>query len=114
VKAGESNSEEGATKLADAVAEGLIGRLVRAQVVRGERQKGKLTYGLRIDNASPMILSGLAAVGMESGEGAEPHVLSGISIPPRRSFTVPVSEEAVKALHLRRGIRLTALDLSGL
>src|SRR5262249_14122143 len=109
-----AKGDEGALKLADAVAEGLIGRLVRAQVVRGERQKGKLTYGIRIDNASPLRLNGLAAVGIESEKGAEPHVLTGISIPPRRSFTVPASEEAVKMLHLRRGIRLTALDLSGL
>ena len=76
--------------------------------------KGKLTYGIRIDNASPLRLNGLAAVGVESGKDVEAHVLAGISIPPRRSMTVPASEEAVKELRLKHGIRVTALDLSGL
>jgi hypothetical protein len=82
--------------------------------VKGARQKGKLTYGIRIDNASPLLLNGLAIVGIEGDEGQEPRILAGISIAPRRSMTVPVSEEAVKQLGLKRGIRLTALDLSGL
>jgi hypothetical protein len=47
--AADAKGDAGALKLADALAEGLIGRLVRAQVVKGARQKGKLTYGLRID-----------------------------------------------------------------
>jgi hypothetical protein len=101
-------------KLADALAEGLIGRLVRAQVVKGARQKGKLTYGLRIDNASPFVLNGMTAAGIGSNDDLRPHELLGISIPPRRSFTVPASEEVIKQLGLKRGIRVTALDLSGL
>jgi hypothetical protein len=112
--AADAKGDAGSLKLADALAEGLIGRLVRAQVVKGARQKGKLTYGLRIDNASPLRLNGLAAVGLESGKDVEAHVLAGISIPPRRSMTVPATEEAVKELHLKKGIRVTALDLSGL
>ena len=36
--------------LADEVVEGLLSRVVRAQLVKGPRQKGKLTYRLRIDN----------------------------------------------------------------
>ena len=103
-----------AAKLADEVAEGLLGRLVRAQLVKGPRAKGKLTYRLHINNASPLRLNGLAAVGVESKEDAKPRVLSGISIPPRRSMTVPASEEVVKTLGLKHGIRLTAIDLSGL
>jgi hypothetical protein len=106
--------DAGAAKLADSLVEGLIGRLVRAQVIKGERVKGKLTYGLRIENASPLQLNGLAILGIENGKDAEARILAGISIPPRRSMTVPASEEAIKQLGLRRGIRVTALDLSGL
>ena len=106
--------EVDAAKLADKVAEGMLGRLVRAELVKGPRAKGKLTYRLQINNASPLRLNGLAAVGLESKEDAKPRVLSGISIPPRRSMTVPASEEVVKTLGLKRGIRLTAIDLSGL
>ena len=84
------------------------------QLVKGPRAKGKLTYRLQINNASPLRLNGLAAVGVESKEDAKPRVLTGISIPPRRSMTVPASEEVVKTLGLKRGIRLTAIDLSGL
>ena len=108
------HGEVDAARLADEVAEGLLGRLVRAQLVKGPRAKGKLTYRLHINNASPLRLNGLAAVGSESQADAKPRVLTGISIPPRRSMTVPASEEVVKTLGLKRGIRLTALDLSGL
>ncbi len=53
-------------------------------------------------------------MGTSSREGEEPKVLSGISIPPRKSLTVPASEEVVKLLGLKKGIRILALDLSGL
>jgi hypothetical protein len=101
-------------QLADRVAEGLLGRLVRAQLVKGPREKGKLSYRIRIENASPMRLNGLAAVGAESKADEKARVLTGISIPPRRSMTIPASEEVFKQLGLNHGIRLTALDLSGL
>jgi hypothetical protein len=102
------------SKLADKLAEGLLSRVVRAQLVKGPREKGKLTYRIRIENGSPLRLNGLAAVGVESNDEADARVLTGISIPPRRSMTVPASEQVVKQLGLKRGIRLTALDLSGL
>ena len=41
-------------------------------------------------------------------------MLWGIGIAPRRSLIVPASEEAVKAMGLKQGIRVTAADLSGL
>ena len=56
-------------KLADSLAEGLLSRLVRAQLVKGPREKGKLTYRIRIDNVSPMGLNGVAAVGVASKAG---------------------------------------------
>ena len=81
---------------------------------KGVKDKGKMHYSIRIDNASPLILNGLAALGTTSSPDEIPKVLLGISISPRRSLSVPASEEAVKELGLKKGIRLTALNLSGL
>jgi hypothetical protein len=61
-----------------------------------------------------MLLNGLALLGPASKAAEAPKVLSGISIPPRKVMTVPASEEAVKVLGLRQGVRVLALDLSGL
>ncbi len=110
----DAKGDEGALKLADAIAEGMVSRLVRAQIVKGPRQKGKPTYQIRIENGSPLALNGVAAVGLNSKKDEAPRVLAGISIQPRRSLTVPASEEVVKSLGLKQGIRITAIDLSGL
>ena len=103
-------------KFADSLAEGVLNRLVRAQVIKGSAQKdkGKLIYQIRIENASPLILNGLAIIGTASKEGELPKVLSGIAIPPRKSMLVPTPEESIKTLGLKKGIKVTALDLSGL
>ena len=52
-------------RLADALSEGILNRLVRAQIIKGSaiKDKGKLVYQLRIDNASPLVLNGLAMCG---------------------------------------------------
>ena len=101
-------------QLTDAMAEGVLNRLVRTQLVKGPRAKGKPTYQIRIENGSPLILNGLATLGTESPKDEAPKVLSGISIAPRRSMTLPASEEMVRVLGLKKGIRLVAGDLSGL
>ena len=103
-------------KFADALAEGILNRLVRAQVIKGsaQREKGKLIYQIRIENASPLILNGLAMVGTASKEDEMPKVLSGIAISPRRTMLVPTNEDVVKTLGLKKGIKVLALDLSGL
>ena len=103
-----------ATKLANAVAGGVIDKVVRASIVKGARQKGKLTHRIRIENASPLRLNGLAATGPDAKPDDSPRTLNGISIPPRRSMSLPASEEVIKNLGLKNGIRITALDLSGL
>ncbi len=41
-------------------------------------------------------------------------MLLDLCIPPRKSMTLPASEEAVKSLGLKQGIRVMAVDLSGL
>jgi hypothetical protein len=103
-----------AARFADSLVEGLLTRLVRVQLLKGPRQNDKPTYRLRIENASPLILNGLAATGTTSQDDENSRVLSGISIPPRHSMTVPAGEEVVKALGLKKGIRVIALDLSAL
>ncbi len=79
-----------------------------------QREKGKLIYQIRIENASPFILNGLALAGTGSKEDEMPKELSGIAIPPGRSMLVPTNQEVVKALGLKKGIKVLALDLSGL
>ena len=39
------------------MAEGILNRLVRSQIIKGSatKDKGKLVYQLRIDNASPLV-----------------------------------------------------------
>jgi hypothetical protein len=111
---GQDREKPDTAQFADALTEEVLNRLVRAQLSKGPRVKGKLTYQLRIENASPLILNGLSVVGPPSKTVEEPKVLTGISIPPRKSLTVPASEDAVKTLGLKQGIRVMALDLSGL
>jgi hypothetical protein len=103
-------------RLGDSLADGILNRLVRAQVIKGAatKEKGKLIYQIRVENASPLILNGLAMAGTSSDENESPKVLSGIAIPPRRSMTVPASDDVVKTLGLKKGIKVLALDLSGL
>jgi len=104
---------EGAA-FADALAEGILSRLVRGQLSKGPMVKGKQTYKIRIDNASPLILNGLAVQGTVSKADDQPKVLAGISIPPFKNMTVPATGEVVDQLGLRKGIRIIAADLSGL
>ena len=78
------------------------------------REKGKLIYQIRIENFSPMVLNGVVIVGTDSPAGETPRMLTGICISPRRALTIPAGEDAVRALGLKKGIKLTALDLSGL
>jgi len=102
-----------ASAVADAVAGGIIDRLVRAQLSAGPRSKGKATYRIRIENASPLVLNGVAVQGKD-GEAGDAKVLSGIAVPPLKSMTVPATDEVVKALGLKKGVRVTAADLSAL
>ena len=103
-------------RFAGDLAEGVLNRMVRAQVIKGAttREKGKLIYQIRIENFSPMVLNGLALLGTDSPEKEMPRELTGICISPRRALTIPANEDVVRALGLKKGIKLTALDLSGL
>jgi hypothetical protein len=108
--------ERDAVRLGDAVAEGLLARLVRVQLSKGPKDKGKETFRIKILNDSPMILNGVALGGVKVGEDKDspPSVLAGLSLPPLKSLTVAASAEMVKRLHLKDGARVFAADLSGL
>ena len=83
------------------------------QLSKGVKDKGKMHYQLRIDNASPLVLNGLAALGTASKPDETPKVLLGSAYRRAGAMTVPASEEVVKTLGLKKGIKLVALDLSG-
>jgi hypothetical protein len=101
-------------RLTGAIAEGAINHLVRVRLSEGLKDEDRRYYQLRFDNGSPLVLNGVAAVGAASGPDATPRVLSGVCLSPRRSMTVAASEEVVNSLGLKKGIKLIALDLSGL
>jgi hypothetical protein len=67
-----------------------------------------------IENFSPLILNGVAVVGTTSKSNEMPKVLSMICVSPRKSMTVPASDEVVRTLGLKKGIKVVELDLSGL
>jgi hypothetical protein len=121
---------------ADRLAEGILSRVARAQLVKGPKVKGSDTYRIRIENGSPFVLSGLALAGLDWGqaaiggvaanEGAEavdaevtelrqvPSILAGVALPPRKSFTMGASADFVERMGLKTGIKLLAADLNGL
>ena len=56
------------------MAEGLLSRLVRAQVSKTQQMsKGKPVYIIKIDNASALILNGLAILGVGEGKAEQSH-----------------------------------------
>jgi hypothetical protein len=102
--------------LVDALASGLLDRLVKVTMLRerGHDREGHGTYTLRIDNASPLVLNGLAITGSNAKDDTVPTTLLGINVSPRKNLRVPASKEAVERLGLKDGIKTFAADLSGL
>jgi hypothetical protein len=101
--------------IADALADALLDRLVDVTLVRGKRVNSKVTYTLRIDNASPLILNGLAL----TGKGVDvsktpPSALAGLTLPPHRSVAMPASSNLVERLDLKAGVKPVAADFSAL
>jgi hypothetical protein len=103
-------------RFADGMTEGVLTRLVRAQVIKGSatKDKGKLIYQIRVENASPLVLNGLSVLGTASKGDETPKDLTMFSVSPRKSLAVPASEELVRSLGLKKGIKVVALNLSGL
>ncbi len=103
-----------AAGFSDSLAEGILNRLVRARLGKGSKESGKLLYPVMIDNASPLVLEGLAMVGTASKADATPNVLLSIGAAPRRTTVVATTDEVVRSLGLKKGIKVVAVDLSGL
>jgi len=103
-----------AGEIVDALAQGMLDHLANARLIVGPKVQGKPTYSIRIDNASPLILNGLALAGPEKSASTPPSVLSGISLPPHRSMAVSASSEMIERLNLKKGARLVAADFSDL
>ena len=101
-------------RLGNLVAEGILRNLVRVQLARGPKVKGKDTYRIKIVNESPMILNGLALGSAEDRDKSDVSVFSGFCLPPAKTLTVPASSEMVTRLHMKDGVRIFAADLSGL
>ena len=105
-----------ATRFADGVAEGVLNRLVRAQVIKGRPpEKGKADLP---DPDRECVTVDAQRAGAR-WEPAAPRTrcrrcCSGICVSPRRSLTIPATKTVVKTLGLKKGIKLIALDLSGL
>jgi hypothetical protein len=110
----EQRREQKSLLLGDALAKAMVARLVRVQLSRGPRVKGKESFRLKIVNESPMILNGLALAGSELKADSSPAILLGMSLPPLKSLTVPATAEVVARLKLKEGSRVVAVDLSGL
>jgi hypothetical protein len=103
-----------AVAFTDSVASGVLGRMVRADLVKGKKVKGKDSFTVRIDNYSPLILNGLALAGTSDKAAESSKMLTGVSISPRKSFSLPANTEVVEQLGLKQGVRILAADLSGL
>ena len=119
-----ARDEKGVTKadqFGDTLAEELAKRLVAVKVAKtpsaGPLPKGprdKDAYTIRVENHSPLLLNGVAVVGAAAKDNEAAKVLLGISLSPRRTLTLPATAESVERLGLKQGIRVLALDLSGL
>ena len=101
-------------ELAEAIAGGVLGRLVQVELIKGTNANGNRGPDrIRITNASPLILHGLMLGGSQP-EPTDAPALRGLALAPRRTTTVTVTPQAVQRLGLRNGLHPTAADLGGL
>lgn len=103
-----------AAEVIDRLSSGLLGKIARAELVKGPKSKGKDTYAVRVDNGSPLIVSGLAIAGAEDSKPTPFAALGGLSLSPLTSLKLPVTPEIVEKLELKKRLRIVAVDLGGL
>jgi hypothetical protein len=103
-----------AAATSDAVAEGILKNLVDVSVVKGSKVKGKDSFAIVVKNQSSLVLNGLAVTGASAKPTDAPKALVGIALSPKRALTLPTTAESVEKAGLKDGIRVLALDLSGL
>ncbi len=101
--------------LGDGLAEGLLQRLVGVKLARAKSGAPKAqAYSIRLENYSPLMLNGIALAGSAAKPSEPAKALLGIALSPRRTMALPASAEAVERFGLKDGIKVLALDLSGL
>ena len=98
-------------KFGDALAEGLVDRLVVAtlRTARGSKPKAKEHFTIQVENRSPLILNGITLSGADVRPDEPARSLVGIGVAPRRSFALPASADAVEKAGLKRGLRVAAV-----
>lgn len=101
-------------KLGNVVTEKMLARLIRVQITKHAQSKGKDAYMVKVINQTPLLLDGLMLGGIDVKEGVAPSMVSGLSLSPLKSLSLPASSEAVERLQWKKGIRVLAADLSGL
>ena len=100
--------------LTDTWAEGVLSRLIRVQLAISAKTKGKDTYKIRIDNVSSLVLHGLVLSGTTVSDRDKPSAVAGLSLPPKKTLTVPATSEVVERLGFKSGVRVLAASLTGL
>jgi hypothetical protein len=103
-----------AIELVDGLAAGVLGRVVRVDLSKPKRVRDRLIYQIQIANDSPLVLGGIAVAGAEDSAKAELKAISGLSLPPHKTLNLPASSELVERLGLKGGLRVLAVNLSGL
>ena len=103
---------------ADALAEELLNRLVKVTIARPKAAAREAivreTWTIRVENYSPLMLNGIALTGVGAKPSEPAKALLGIALSPRRTMALPSSAEAVERFGLKDGVKVIALDLSGL
>ena len=110
-KAGES-SELFAARISDELADGVLSRVVRVQVT-DKKVDGRKIYSLRVDNASPLVLSGVAVKSGSSDK--EIATIMNLSVRPHKSVQIPLDPKSVSRFGLAgKGVKAIGADLTAL
>src|SRR6185312_7012812 len=108
---------------ADSLAEELLKPLVKVTVRKTSASTGALIpagprakdlYTIRVENYASLLLNGIALIGVGAKPSEPAKVLMGISLAPKRGLSLPATGESVERLGLKQGVKVIALDLSGL
>ncbi|MFM1800955.1 MAG: hypothetical protein RJA81_307 [Planctomycetota bacterium] len=96
----------------DGLSSGLLDRLVRVQV-SSRTIDGRKMYQLKIDNAAPLVLAGLAV--KSPAKGKEIATIMNLSIRPHQGLRLPLDPKSVSKYGLNvRGLQATAADFTAL
>ncbi|HEU5118877.1 MAG TPA: hypothetical protein VFT74_19950, partial [Isosphaeraceae bacterium] len=101
-------------EVTDNLSEQILGHLIDSQIVRRRTSHGSSPYLIQVRNSSPLVLNALALDGMSSDPLSRPALMIGLSVPPHKCVTVPADEDTVLRLHLNKGMKPVAANLSGL